>query len=125
MSWQACAPAPGDDRSKLLSEIREYLRLICAALDSPNATELVGQLLDFQHFYPTAQRAPDREWYTVSELADKVNRKKYTVQTWCWRGRINAVKARHGRGIDKEWRISHEEYLRYRKDGLLPGRPRD
>jgi hypothetical protein len=122
MSRNAYAPVPGDNYSKLLSEIRELMRSICAALENPTSAEQLGQIFDRLQNVP---RAADREWYTTAEFAIKVNRKKYTVQTWCWRERINAEKARHGRGVDREWRISHEEYLRYQREGLLDGRPRD
>jgi hypothetical protein len=125
MSRNTYAPEGDNDYSNLLSEIRELLRSICAALESPNSAECLRPIFDHLHLCRIGQPASDREWYTVAELAEKVNRKRYTVQTWCWRGRVKAEKAQHGRGIDKEWRISHEEYLRYRREGLLKGRPRD
>jgi hypothetical protein len=63
-----------------------------------------------------------KEWYTTSQFAalKGVEKAEYTVREWCRWGRINAVKAQTGRGIDSEWRISHGEYVRYLNEGLLP-----
>jgi hypothetical protein len=61
-----------------------------------------------------------REFYTVTEAAEAMQRAPYTVREWCRLGRLNASKALSGRGIDGEWRISSEEMRRWRREGLLP-----
>ena len=63
-----------------------------------------------------------KEWYTTNEFAalKGVEKAEYTCREWCRWGRINAVKAQSGRGVDGEWRISHVEYVRYLNEGLLP-----
>ena len=66
------------------------------------------------------QGTADKDFYTVSEAADAMARAPYTVREWCRLGRLNATKALSGRGIDGEWRISHEEVQRWRREGLLP-----
>ena len=62
----------------------------------------------------------EKEWYTTSEAAQMLEKRPYTVREWCRLGRIHADKAMSGRGIDEEWRISHEEIERIRNSGLLP-----
>lgn len=61
-----------------------------------------------------------KEHYTVEEVAEILNRSRFTVREWCRHGRIRAAKGQAGRGAEKEWRISHEELLRYQNEGLLP-----
>lgn len=62
----------------------------------------------------------EKSWYTTSEAAEILDKRPYTVREWCRLGRINADKAMSGRGIDEEWRISHEEIERISNSGLLP-----
>jgi excisionase family DNA binding protein len=66
------------------------------------------------------QRHTVREFYTTKELAELLGRKEYTVREWCRLGRIVAKKLPGGRGNEGEWRIPHDELLRYQRDGLLP-----
>jgi Helix-turn-helix domain len=61
-----------------------------------------------------------RDFYTVEEFARIVGRAEYTCREWCRLGRISAKKLPHGRGNEGEWRVSHEELLRYQREGLLP-----
>jgi len=61
-----------------------------------------------------------RDFYTVEEFARIVGRAEYTCREWCRQGRISAKKLPHGRGNEGEWRVSHEELLRYQREGLLP-----
>lgn len=64
--------------------------------------------------------ANGKEWYTVKEFAALVVKAEFTVQSWCRNGRIRREKRRSGRGKFHEWVISHEEFLRYQREGLLP-----
>lgn len=65
-----------------------------------------------------------REWYGTDEFAERVGKAEFTVREWCRHGRIRAEKRRSGRGAFRSWAISHEEFLRYQREGLLPeGRP--
>lgn len=66
------------------------------------------------------ERQMVRDFYTVEEFARIVGRAEYTCREWCRQGRIAANKLPHGRGNEGEWRVSHEELLRYQKEGLLP-----
>jgi hypothetical protein len=64
-----------------------------------------------------------KESYTTKQLAEVVGRKEYTVREWSRWGRINAKKLKGGRGNEGEWRLSHEELLRYQREGLLSPPP--
>src|SRR5438045_631782 len=61
-----------------------------------------------------------KECYTVEEIAEILGKSRFTVREWCRHGRLRAVKGQAGRGAEKEWRISHEELLRYQNEGLIP-----
>jgi hypothetical protein len=60
-----------------------------------------------------------KEYYTTLEVARILQKKAYTVREWCRLGRINGEKAHSGRGVDDEWRVSHEELVRIQNEGLL------
>lgn len=64
--------------------------------------------------------ANGREWYSVKEFAALVGKAEFTVQSWCRNGRIRREKRSSGRGKYREWVVSHEELLRYQREGLLP-----
>lgn len=66
------------------------------------------------------ERQTVKDFYTVEEFAKIVSRAEYTCREWCRQGRISAKKLPHGRGNEGEWRVPHEELLRYQKEGLLP-----
>lgn len=66
------------------------------------------------------QQPPLLEYYGVAEFARRVDRDEFTVREWCRLGRINAEKRNCGRGTSQEWKISHEELMRYLSHGLLP-----
>jgi predicted site-specific integrase-resolvase len=66
------------------------------------------------------ERQQTKEWYTTEELARLLGKAEFTVREWCRLGRIRAVKRQSGRGAYSAWVISHEELLRYQREGLLP-----
>jgi hypothetical protein len=65
------------------------------------------------------ERQQVREWYTTEEFALIVGKAEFTVREWCRHGRITAKKRLSGRGAFAAWVISHEELLRYQREGLL------
>lgn len=65
-----------------------------------------------------AQRQRVQEWYCVEEFAHLVGRSEFTCRQWCRLGRIDARKKASGRGAHAAWAISHDELLRYRREGL-------
>jgi len=66
------------------------------------------------------EREQVREWYSVEEFARLVQRSAFTCREWCRRGRIQAEKKTSGRGAHASWAISHEELLRFQREGLRP-----
>ncbi len=60
----------------------------------------------------------ERQWYSVEQFARAVGRSEFTCREWCRRGRIGAVKKSSGRGAHAAWAISHDELLRYQREGL-------
>lgn len=67
-------------------------------------------------------QAAGRSWYSVDEFARIVGRSAFTCRQWCRLGRIAAQKKASGRGAHMSWAISHEEFLRYQREGLRPAR---
>ena len=61
-----------------------------------------------------------REFYEVEEFARLVGRDRFTVREWARHGRIKADKRLSGRGAHAQWVVSHDEFLRYQREGLLP-----
>lgn len=61
-----------------------------------------------------------KDFYSVEEFAALVGKSEFTCREWCRLGRIRATKKGSGRGKHQSWSISHEELLRYQKEGLLP-----
>lgn len=79
--------------------------------------ELLGQFKEFL----------ESRYYTIEEFAalPGVNRAPYTVrEKWCNDGRINAAKSMTGAGAFCTWVISHHEYIRFKREGLLPKDPK-
>ncbi len=66
-----------------------------------------------------------REWYDISQFAALVGKAEFTVREWCRNARLHAQKRSSGRGAHPAWVVSHEELLRFQREGLLPiRRPR-
>jgi hypothetical protein len=66
------------------------------------------------------ERQQVREWYSVEEFAQVLGKAEFTVREWCRLRRVRAEKRLSGRGAFPAWCISHQELLRYQREGLLP-----
>jgi len=66
------------------------------------------------------ERQTVKDWYSTEEFARLVGKAEFTVREWCRHGRIKAEKRNSGRGAFPAWVISHQELLRYQREGLLP-----
>ena len=64
------------------------------------------------------QREQAKSWYGIEEFARFVGRSRFTCREWCRLGRIEASKKASGRGAHAEWVISHDELLRFQREGL-------
>ena len=67
-----------------------------------------------------ANRKPEKDWYTVREVAEVLERSEFTVREWCRLRRVICEKRACGRGHSKEWIVSSEELRRIQNQGLLP-----
>ena len=65
-------------------------------------------------------RRPQKDWYSVAEVAKSLGKAEWTVREWCRLGRVYASKRDCGRGNAKEWIVSREELERIDNEGLLP-----
>ena len=72
---------------------------------------LLGQLV---------QRQVVKDWYSTEEFAQVVGKAEFTCREWCRHGRIKAEKRMSGRGAHPAWVISHDECLRYQREGQCP-----
>ncbi len=63
-----------------------------------------------------------QDWYDTATAAGILRKSAYSVREWCRLGRVRAEKRPCGRGLSKEWMISHEELMRIKPEGLLPQR---
>jgi len=68
------------------------------------------------------ERQQTRDWYTTEQLARLVGKAEFTVREWARLGRIQAKKRMSGRGAFASWVVSHQELLRFQREGLLPGK---
>ena len=66
------------------------------------------------------ERQKIKDFYEVGEFARSVGKSCFTCREWCRLGRIRAEKKLSGRGAHAGWVVSHDELLRYRREGLLP-----
>ena len=65
------------------------------------------------------ERETIKDWYSIDEFARLVGKAEFTVREWCRLGRVKAEKKGSGRGMHQSWVVSHDELLRYRREGLL------
>ncbi|WP_171470241.1 hypothetical protein [Frigoriglobus tundricola] len=70
--------------------------------------------------FALVERESVKEYYEIEEFARMVGREPFTCREWARLGRVRAEKKLSGRGAHARWVVSHEELLRYRKQGLLP-----
>ena len=61
-----------------------------------------------------------KDWYSTAEFAGLVSLAEFTVREHCRLGRLNAQKRKSGRGRHTAWVLSHQELLRFQREGLLP-----
>lgn len=66
------------------------------------------------------ERASIKDSYSTAEVAKLLGKRPFTVREWCRLGRVRAEKTYSGRGAEPEWRLSHDEVVRVRNEGLLP-----
>jgi hypothetical protein len=65
------------------------------------------------------ERQRIKDFYEIDEFAKLVDKAAFTVREWARLGRIHAEKRQSGRGAHPAWVISHEELMRYQRNGLL------
>lgn len=118
------APANGHQAKKPDAKLSGYelacfeeLGRIQSCLDE------LGVLLREVH-QTVATKPTVKQSYSTHDVARILGKRPFTVREWCRHGRVHAKRALCGRGIDKEWRISHEELERIQNEGLLPVRKR-
>ena len=61
-----------------------------------------------------------KEWYSTADVATILGKAEFTVREWCRLGRVRAEKKGSGRGKYQSWVVSHDELLRYQREGLIP-----
>jgi hypothetical protein len=66
------------------------------------------------------ERQAVKDFYEIEEFARLVGKSCFTCREWCRLGRVRAEKKLSGRGAYARWVVSHDELLRYQRDGLLP-----
>lgn len=89
-----------------------------------NESDLTHRLERIERLLATlVEREHAKEWYSTSEVANVLGKAEFTVREWCRHGRIKAQKRHSGRGAYPAWVVSHDELLRYHREGLLPFRP--
>jgi hypothetical protein len=65
------------------------------------------------------ERQRIKDFYEIDEFAKLVDKAPFTVREWARLGRIHAEKRKSGRGPSTAWVVSHQEWLRYQREGLL------
>ena len=101
-----------DIRQAMVATLRTLLVLDERLAQSELLVQEVRDLLKNQK--------PQKDWYSVAELAALLGKAEFTVREWCRLGRVHANKRQCGRGDSQEWIVSHEEMTRIQNHGLLP-----
>jgi hypothetical protein len=65
------------------------------------------------------ERQRVKDFYEIEEFAALVGKAAFTCREWARLGRIHAQKKNSGRGPYARWVVSHQELLRYQREGLL------
>lgn len=65
------------------------------------------------------ERQQVKDFYEIEEFAKLVGKAAFTCREWARLGRIHAQKKNSGRGPYARWVVSHQELLRYQREGLL------
>jgi hypothetical protein len=68
------------------------------------------------------ERQQQRDWYSTDQFARVVGLAEFTIREHCRLGRLKAEKRRSGRGAHCSWAISHDELLRFQREGLITRR---
>jgi hypothetical protein len=115
-----------DWRSLVAWETLEEIRADLDQLPHPRRERRPEDRLDRIEDLLTSlvEREQVKDFYSVEEFAAVVGKAEFTCREWCRLGRIRATKKHSGRGKHQAWAVSHDELLRYRKEGLLPVSPR-
>lgn len=94
-------------------------------MDTDAATRTLDERLDrIESMLATlVERQASKDFYSIEEFARLVGKAEFTCREWARLGRINGLKRQSGRGPYAAWVVSHQELLRYQRDGLLPARP--
>lgn len=101
--------------------IEDRLEAIEQAVSKINAAELAERLAELIALVKAAQnQKPEKDFYSVAETAEILNRSEFQVRHWCKTGRIIAKKRACGHGPHKEWSIPGEEIKAYQSFGLRP-----
>jgi hypothetical protein len=66
------------------------------------------------------ERQAVKDYYEIDEFAKLTGKAPFTVREWARHGRIHAQKRTSGRGPTAAWVVSHTEWQRYQREGLLP-----
>jgi hypothetical protein len=66
------------------------------------------------------ERQTVKDFYEIDEFARLVGKAPFTCREWARLGRIRAEKRNSGRGAHSAWVVSHAEFQRYQREGLLP-----
>lgn len=99
------------------------LQLLTQRLDQQGSQlERVESLLTALVEKWQSPQPPEKMAYTPKEFAKLVGLEPETVQGHLREGRIEGFKTHAGRGREREWRITRDEYVRFRNEGLLPPR---